>query len=80
MYRCKLHRQRGELSLVDVFRSIHVSRSGFTWRRALAFIGPGYLVSVGYMDPALLDVYAPMAFAQPAQKGIINRRSELKTG
>ncbi len=44
-------RQRGEPSLVDVFRSIHVTRSGSTWRRALAFIGPGYLVSVGYMDP-----------------------------
>ncbi len=44
-------RQRGEPSLADVFRSIHVNRSGSTWRRALAFIGPGYLVSVGYMDP-----------------------------
>jgi hypothetical protein len=32
------------------------------------------------MDAALLDVYAPMAFAQPAQKPTINRRSELKTG
>src|SRR5271170_5165491 len=21
------------------------------WRRALAFVGPGYLVAVGYMDP-----------------------------
>ena len=31
--------------------SIHVTRSGSMWRRALAFVGPGYLVSVGYMDP-----------------------------
>ncbi|MCB1433668.1 MAG: Nramp family divalent metal transporter [Alphaproteobacteria bacterium] len=44
-------RKRGEPSLVDVFRSIHVSRSGSLWRRALAFVGPGYLVAVGYMDP-----------------------------
>ena len=22
-----------------------------TWRRAAAFVGPGYLVAVGYMDP-----------------------------
>ena len=44
-------RKRGEPSLVDVFRTIHVSRSGSMWRRAMAFIGPGYLVSVGYMDP-----------------------------
>jgi len=44
-------RGRGEPSLADVFRTIHVVRSGSLWWRALAFIGPGYLVSVGYMDP-----------------------------
>ncbi|MCB1380491.1 MAG: Nramp family divalent metal transporter [Alphaproteobacteria bacterium] len=44
-------RKRGEPSLVDVFHSIHVSRSGSLWKRALAFVGPGYLVAVGYMDP-----------------------------
>ena len=44
-------RQSSEPPLADVFRSIHVSRSGSTWRRALAFAGPGYLVAVGYMDP-----------------------------
>ncbi|MBN9317943.1 MAG: Nramp family divalent metal transporter [Devosia sp.] len=38
-------------SLADVHRSIKVSQSGSTWRRALAFFGPGYLVAVGYMDP-----------------------------
>jgi manganese transport protein len=44
-------RPRGEPSLADVFRSINVVRTGPFWRRALAFVGPGYLVSVGYMDP-----------------------------
>ena len=44
-------RSAGEPPLVDVFRSIRVSRSGSPFRRALAFIGPGYLVAVGYMDP-----------------------------
>ena len=44
-------RERGEPSLIDVFRSIKINRSGGMFRRALAFIGPGYLVSVGYMDP-----------------------------
>jgi len=44
-------RGRGEPSLTDVFRTVHVSRSGGLFRRAAAFIGPGYLVSVGYMDP-----------------------------
>lgn len=44
-------RDRGEPSLIDVFRSIKINRSGGMFRRALAFVGPGYLVSVGYMDP-----------------------------
>ena len=44
-------RRRGEFSLADVHRSIAVGRSGPTWRRAIAFLGPGYLVAVGYMDP-----------------------------
>jgi manganese transport protein len=43
-------RERGEASLADVNRSIHV-RPGSAWRRAVAFLGPGYLVAVGYMDP-----------------------------
>lgn len=38
-------------SLPEVNRSIAVPHSATTWRRLLAFIGPGYLVSVGYMDP-----------------------------
>jgi manganese transport protein len=41
----------GEHSLADVFASVHVTRSGGLIRRALAFVGPGFLVSVGYMDP-----------------------------
>jgi manganese transport protein len=35
----------------DVFASVHVSRSPQLWRRLLGFIGPGFLISVGYMDP-----------------------------
>jgi manganese transport protein len=35
----------------DVFSSVHVSRSPQLWRRLLGFIGPGFLISVGYMDP-----------------------------
>jgi manganese transport protein len=43
-------RERSEPSLAEVNRSIHV-RPGSAWRRAVAFLGPGYLVAVGYMDP-----------------------------
>lgn len=38
-------------SLPEVYRSIEVPRSGKWWKRFLAYLGPGYLVSVGYMDP-----------------------------
>jgi manganese transport protein len=43
--------KRGEPSLIDVFASVRTSANGTFFRRLLAFIGPGYLVSVGYMDP-----------------------------
>jgi manganese transport protein len=42
---------RGEASLTDVHRSVDVQASKPGWRRAVAFVGPGYLVAVGYMDP-----------------------------
>ena len=38
-------------SLPEVFRSIAVPRNATFLRRFLAFVGPGYLVAVGYMDP-----------------------------
>lgn len=38
-------------SLPDVFSSVRVSTSPQLWRRALGFLGPGFLISVGYMDP-----------------------------
>jgi manganese transport protein len=38
-------------SLPEVHRSIAVPHSALFLRRLLAFIGPGYLVAVGYMDP-----------------------------
>ncbi len=44
-------RSRGEPSLADVFRSVSVAPSSSTWRKFLTFLGPGYLVAVGYMDP-----------------------------
>ncbi len=38
-------------SLPEVHASIRVTGHRSWWRRFLAFAGPGYLVSVGYMDP-----------------------------
>jgi manganese transport protein len=42
---------RGEPSLVELFGSVRTARSGSFFRKLLAFLGPGYLVAVGYMDP-----------------------------
>jgi manganese transport protein len=43
---------REEPSLSDVFASVRTAPAGGSfWRKLLAFLGPGYLVAVGYMDP-----------------------------
>lgn len=38
-------------SLADVNQSVSIPKGGSFLRRFLAFAGPGFLVSVGYMDP-----------------------------
>jgi manganese transport protein len=38
-------------SLQEVHKSIPIKKTGSFFRRLLGFIGPGYLVAVGYMDP-----------------------------
>ncbi len=42
---------RGEPSLSNMFATVRTVREGSFWRKLLAFLGPGYLVAVGYMDP-----------------------------
>jgi manganese transport protein len=44
-------RPRGAPSLAEVFGSIKTRPTGSFWRKLAAFLGPGYLVAVGYMDP-----------------------------
>src|SRR5215475_5427150 len=44
-------RARGRPSLSEVFGSVATRPQGPLWRRLIAFLGPGYLVAVGYMDP-----------------------------
>src|SRR5260221_3633688 len=43
--------KRVSAALPDVFSSIRVSESWSNWRKLLAFVGPGLMVAVGYMDP-----------------------------
>src|SRR5258708_1483108 len=40
-----------DLSLSEVHATIDTTRKGNGWRKALSFLGPAYLISVGYMDP-----------------------------
>ncbi len=44
-------RPRGEPSLSEAHASIAINPEAPVLRKALAFLGPGYLVAVGYMDP-----------------------------
>jgi manganese transport protein len=40
-----------EPSLPEIYASVRISRSPFYWKRLLGFLGPGFLIAVGYMDP-----------------------------
>lgn len=44
-------RERGNPSLAEVYGSIRTRSTGTMWSKLVAFLGPGYLVAVGYMDP-----------------------------
>ena len=44
-------REQGAYSLSEVHRSVHVPHGKSFLRMILAFVGPGLLVAVGYMDP-----------------------------
>ncbi|MFA5296845.1 MAG: Nramp family divalent metal transporter [Lutibacter sp.] len=43
--------KKNRKSLGEVHGSVNTSGKKSTWRKILAFLGPAYLVSVGYMDP-----------------------------
>ncbi len=44
-------RERGRPALAEVFGTIATRPTGPIWKKLAAFLGPGYLVAVGYMDP-----------------------------
>jgi manganese transport protein len=49
--RTPLESSRTKPSLSEVYASVRISQSPLYWRRLLGFVGPGFLISVGYMDP-----------------------------
>ncbi len=44
-------RARTSNSLAEVYASVRVPRNSSRWRTFLAYVGPGLMVAVGYMDP-----------------------------
>ncbi|MEY3245991.1 MAG: hypothetical protein RL253_1154, partial [Bacteroidota bacterium] len=44
-------RKDDDVSLSEVHHSVDTTLSKKGWRKVLAFFGPAYMVSVGYMDP-----------------------------
>jgi manganese transport protein len=44
-------RERGRPPLAEVFGSVATRPTGSLAKKLVAFLGPGYLVAVGYMDP-----------------------------
>lgn len=46
-----MNRTHADQSLSEVHESVDTTAPRKGWRRILAYIGPAYLVSVGYMDP-----------------------------
>jgi putative transposase len=75
-----LHQARVELAIWKNDYNHHRPHSGLGWLTPSEFAKSATSAQVKAMDAAILDVYATTAIAQPAQQGIINRRSELKTG
>ncbi len=46
-----LEKNTGTESLSEVHASVEVNKKQGFWKKLLAFLGPAYLISVGYMDP-----------------------------
>ncbi len=44
-------KNQSDYSLSEVHESIDTTNGGNRWKKMFSFIGPAYLVSVGYMDP-----------------------------
>ena len=80
-----LHQARVELATWRNDYNNHRPHSGLGWLTPSEFAKTATSEQAKAMDATILDVYAPRvtkdrAFAKPAQKGITNRQSELKTG
>lgn len=44
-------REKHQNSLPEVFSSVNIPKDVGFWRKLMAFVGPGLMIAVGYMDP-----------------------------
>jgi putative transposase len=75
-----LHQARVELANWRNDYNQHRPHSGLGWLTPSEFAKTATSAQAMAMDAAYLEGSTPMAIASPAQQGILNRRSELKTG
>jgi hypothetical protein len=74
-----LHQARVELKTRKNYHNHHSPHSGLGWLALYEFATTTTSAPAKDMHAALLYVYRATAVAQPAQKGIVNGRSERKT-
>lgn len=46
-----MEKNKGSHSLEEVHESVSIVQNTSVWKKVLAFFGPAYMISVGYMDP-----------------------------
>ncbi len=75
-----LHQVRVELAQWRDDYNHRRPHSGLGWLTPAEFANLHTPVQAMATGAALSEGFAPMAIAQPAQQGIVNRQSELKAG
>ena len=73
-------------SLSEVFGSIATRPHGSLWRKLIAFLGPGYLIAVGYMGEQVIqfggllahEMREHLALLVPGQIGARRRRGQIE--
>jgi hypothetical protein len=41
----------GEFKVANILVDIPAENARFSWRKLLSFVGPGFFISIGYIDP-----------------------------
>ncbi len=68
------NKTNNDASLSEVHESVDTTTKKTGWRRTFSFLGPAYLVSVGYMDPGnwATDLAGGSKFGYTLNLGFVN--------